>query len=100
NSLMQSLDSFPTDILRDFFSKNENSKNLFTWAREFETLGFKKVFDKPESIDAPLKGVISVILDFNKIDRKKFFDSYLRISVPPIITKDKNDTGDEKQYRL
>lgn len=97
NSLLQSLDSFPTEILRDFFSKNENSKNLFTWAREFENLGFKKIFDKPESIDAPLKGVISVILDFNKIDRKKYFDSYLRI--PPLLTV-KNMDDNEKQYRL
>lgn len=80
NSFLKSLESIPTDILKDFFSKNENSKNLFNWSIEFEKLGFKKTFVNPDLIEAPLKGVISVMLDFAKIDRRKFFDTYSKSS--------------------
>lgn len=76
NSFLKSLESIPTDILKDFFSKNENTKNLYNWSKEFESLGFKKKFVDPDLIEAPLKGVISVILDFAKIERRKFFDIY------------------------
>lgn len=74
NSFFKSLESIPTDILKDFFSKNENSRNLFVWAKEFEKLGYNKQFINPEKIEPQLKGVISVFLDFLKIERKKFFD--------------------------
>lgn len=81
NSFLKSLESIPTDILKDFFSKNENAKNIFPWAREFESLGFKKTFINPEQIEAPLKGVIAVMLDFAKIDRRKFFDTFPKTPV-------------------
>lgn len=76
NSFLKSLESIPTDILKDFFSKNDNSKNLFNWSKEFESLGFNKAFINPNLLEAPLKGAISVMLDFAKIDRRKFFDLY------------------------
>ncbi len=76
NSFLKSIDSIPTDILKDFFSKNDNTRNLFNWAREFEYLGYKKQFINPESIGAQLKGVLSMTLDFAKIERKKFFGVY------------------------
>jgi len=76
NSFFKSLEEIPTDILKEFFSKNDNSKNLFNWSREFENLGFKKVVVSPDLIEAPLKGVISVMLDFAKIERRKYFDTY------------------------
>jgi len=82
SSFMKSLDSVPTDILKDFFSKNDNSKNLFNWSREFENLGFKRTFTNPDSIEASLKGVISVMLDYLKIERKKFFDIYPKSTEP------------------
>lgn len=76
NSFLKSLENIPTDILRDFFGKNENAKNLFNWAKEFEQLGYKKHILYPDQIEAPLKGVLSVMLDFARIERKKFFDIF------------------------
>lgn len=76
NALSKSLESIPTDILRDFFVKMDNSKNLFSWAKEFEQLGYKKEFITPEEIDTPLKGLISMLLDFFRIERKKFFEVF------------------------
>ncbi len=85
NSFLKSLESIPTGILKDFFSKNETIKNLYYWSKEFEAIGFKKTFVNPDLIEVPLKGVISVILDFAKIERRKFFDIYPK-SPLPIIT--------------
>jgi hypothetical protein len=90
NSFLKSLESIPTDILRDFFSKNDNTKNLFNWSKEFEQLGYKKQFINPDQIDAPLKGVLSVMFDFAKIERKRFFDS-LPKSVQTIINLPDNE---------
>lgn len=92
NSLLKSLESIPTDILRDFFSKNEITKNLFNWAREFEQLGYKKQFINPEQIEAPLKGVISLMLDFARIERKKFFEIF-----PKIVQTTINLSEDKKK---
>lgn len=74
NSFFKYLESIPTDILKDFFSKNDNYRNLFVWAKEFEKLGYNKQFISPETVEPQLKGVISVFLDFFRIERKKFFD--------------------------
>lgn len=76
NSYYKSLENFQTDILKDFFIKYENSKNLFTWAIEFEKIGFSRKFISPEILDSQLKGVISMFLDYFSVDRKKFFSSY------------------------
>ena len=73
--IMKSLENIPTNILRDFFSKNENAKNIFTWAKDFESLGFKKVLTYPDKIDTPLKAIISVMLDFMGVERKKYFET-------------------------
>lgn len=77
NSLLKkSLDGIPIDILKDFFIKNENTKNLFNWAREFEKMGFNRNFMNPENLASSLRGVISLMLDFLGVDRKKFFSVY------------------------
>ncbi|MBE8714789.1 hypothetical protein [Sphingobacterium hungaricum] len=76
NSFLKSLEGVPIDILKDFFSKNENTKNLFNWARDFEKMGFNEILINPENIDSPLKGVISLLLDFLSVERKKFFMSF------------------------
>ena len=80
NSFLKSLDNTPTEILKDFFSKNDNTKNLFIWSREFEQLGYKKQFVNPDQMNAPLKGVLSVMLDFAKIDRRFFFEIFQNTS--------------------
>lgn len=76
NAFLNSLDDIPTDILKDFFSKNEVTKRLFVWAKELESLGFNKKVRNPNELDVNLKSVISVILDFLKIERRRFFDLY------------------------
>ncbi len=87
NSFFKSLENNSIDILKDFFSKNENSKNLFNWAREFERIGFNREFITPEEIDIPQKSFISLLLDFFGIERKKFFEIFPRIiqsSIPSV----------------
>jgi hypothetical protein len=91
NSFLKSLESIPTDILRDFFSKNENTKNLFNWAREFERIGFNREFINPDNIDAQLKGFISLLLDFFGIDRKKFFELYPKAIQATLLITDNDD---------
>lgn len=81
SSIMKALENAPTDILRDFFAKNEVAKNVFHWAREFESLAFKKDFVSPEQAEPLLKVVISVLLDYNKVDRKRFFETSSTISI-------------------
>lgn len=76
NSFLKSLDSIRVSILRDFFSKYENTKNLFNWAKEFERIGFNREFINPENIDTQLKGFILLLLDCFGIDRKIFFELY------------------------
>ncbi|MBN1601232.1 MAG: hypothetical protein JW915_06465 [Chitinispirillaceae bacterium] len=98
NAFLKTLENMPTDILKDFFSKNENAKNLFSWAKELEYLGYKQPFINPESITVHLKGILSVMLDFTNIERVRFFNSYpktqqtnLDLSIPE---KDKNQLND------
>lgn len=79
NTFLKTLDKFPTNILKEFFSKNENTKNLFNWSKEFENLGYNKIFISPNQIAPPLKGVMSIFLDFLEIERKKFFNIFQKI---------------------
>lgn len=73
-TILEQLDSMPTDILRDFLAKNEVGKNLFSWAREFENVGFQRELKEPNLLDINLRGTLSVFLDFFKVDRKDFFN--------------------------
>jgi hypothetical protein len=91
SSFLKSLEGIPTDILKDFFSKNENTKNLFNWAKEFERIGYNKEFINPENIDTSLKGVISLFLDFFGIERKKFFDPFSKAIQTTIPLAEPND---------
>lgn len=98
NSFLNSLESIPTDILKDFFSKNEHTKNLFNWARDFERIGFSRNFISPENIDVQLKGFLSLLLDFVGIERKKFFDLFpktTQMTIPLTVTN--NELNIDKQ---
>ena len=75
NAFIKSLDSIPVDILKDFFAKNENTRNLFSWAKDFENKGFARSLTYPIDLDLPLKGVISVLLDFISLERKRYFET-------------------------
>lgn len=88
NSYLKSFDSIPTDVLKNFFSKNETAKNLFHWAKELEHLGYKKDFVNPNTIDPQLKGLISVILDYSYIDRRKFFEKFNTIESESLNQQD------------
>lgn len=74
--VLKSLDNIPTDILKDFFSKNENASNLFHWAKDFEKYGFNLSFINPENIDTSLKAVLSMLLDYYNLDRKNFYSLF------------------------
>jgi hypothetical protein len=74
NSIMKQFESLPTNIFTEFFSKNENSKYLFSWAREFEGVAFKLEFIYPDKLDNNLKSIISIFLDYFNINRKEFFE--------------------------
>lgn len=93
SSFMKALESIPTEILRDFFSKNENAKNLFNWAKEFERLGYNRQFINPENIEVQLKGVLSVMLDFFGIERKKYFELFPRFLQTTIQLTEKDETN-------
>ncbi|SNR71880.1 hypothetical protein [Flavobacterium sp. ov086] len=65
------------DILIEYFSKLEISKKMYSWAKEFETLGYSKTFTNPNLIEnIGLKGPLFVILDYMNIERRKFFNQY------------------------
>jgi len=76
NSILQSLDSIPVDILKSFFSKNDTSNNVFFWAKELEQHGYNNEFVNPQLLSPQLKALISVVLDYSNIERRKFFECY------------------------
>ncbi|HTF31101.1 MAG TPA: hypothetical protein VK625_19730 [Flavitalea sp.] len=60
----------PADILKEFFGRNEVTKNLFKWAKEFEDLGYLKSLIVPSSLSTELKSIIGFICDCSRIERK------------------------------
>jgi len=94
NSVMKSLETVPIDILKDFFSKNENTKNLFLWAKEFEKIAYNRIFINPEKIDTSLKGVLSVMLDYMGVERKKFYELFPKNVQPSLFAE-----GDTPNHR-
>ena len=76
SSIAKSLENSDTDILKEFFSKNEIAKKLYNWAKELEIAGYNPNFINPNSLEPTLKGLLSVILDYSKIERRKFFEAY------------------------
>ncbi len=85
STFYSTFESQETDILSEFFSKNENSKILFQWSKLFESLAFEKELITPDKIDTQLRSVMSLFLDFFKIDRKRFFNvysTYMQTSLP------------------
>jgi len=70
----QSLEDNPTHILKEYFSKTDNSKSIFQYAKDLENIGFKVNFTYPGDLDAPLKSVLAVMLDYFSVERVKFFN--------------------------
>lgn len=76
------LDDGNTDIIKEYFSKNEVARNIFKCARELENFAFESNLVSPLEITHESKAIISVLLDFHQIDRKTFFDVFKRYSDP------------------
>ena len=87
NSVMKSLEGVSIDILRDFFSKNENIKNLFSWAKDFEKIAYNRTFINPENIDTSLKGILSVMLDYIGVERKIFYELFPKNIQPSLFVE-------------
>jgi hypothetical protein len=71
NEINKQLVDYPSSILVEHFSKSDNLKSLFGDARQFETFGFAQQLVFPKNLDTRLKGLIAVLCDFFKLDRKK-----------------------------
>ncbi|MDD4111394.1 MAG: hypothetical protein PHS54_07665 [Clostridia bacterium] len=74
NEIKKSLDTTEMDILKEFYSKAETTKKIFSWAKNFEQLAFSQLLKKPSELDSEIKGVLAIMLDFYKINRKEYFE--------------------------
>lgn len=66
------LSALNTDILADFFSKNEVAKNLFTVAKDFENISMLKSLPPTSQLSLESRSVLLCLLDFWTIDRVLF----------------------------
>lgn len=71
--LQSSLDSLPVNILCQYFSNSDVLKELFNLAKKFESLAYSKDFIAPKNLEPKEVAVLGVLLDYNKVERKKFF---------------------------
>jgi hypothetical protein len=68
------------EILTEFFLKANHGRALFDFARAFEAAAYARELTAPAELSGEQRGLISAILDFHGIDRKKFFDSMTALS--------------------
>lgn len=91
SSFKKELENNNNQILKDFFSKLEISKNLHNWAKDFEKFAFSREFLNPyKSLPPHAVGVISMFLDFFQISRRTFFEAYNTTIEPSKEEKPKN----------
>ena len=76
NVIKQSIDTNQTDILVDFFSKSDISKNIFKIAVDLENKALSKTYITPDLLDSPIRSLMYLFLDFFSINRKSFYDLY------------------------
>lgn len=76
NIIKQSIDTNQTDILVDFFSKSDVSKNIFKIAVDLENKALSNTFVTPDLLDPPARSLMYLFLDFFSINRKSFYDLY------------------------
>lgn len=70
NDIRKAVEQIPADILRDYFGKNENAKDLFAVAKEFESLAYANTLMHPTGIPIALKSAIGLVCDCSNVDRK------------------------------
>ena len=64
-----------TEILGEFFSKNEVAKTLFTVAKELEALAMQRDFLTHSSSSVDLRSLLMCLIDFWAMDRVLFSES-------------------------
>ncbi|MDW3197479.1 MAG: hypothetical protein R8G66_34195 [Cytophagales bacterium] len=74
SSIRKSIETNEMDILREYFSKSEVSRNLFKVAIEFERASFARNIIHPDNLNIELKGIVAVMLDYFEIKRQDFFN--------------------------
>jgi len=75
NTLDSSLDNLPIAILSQYFTNAENLKELFNAAKKFEQMAYSKKFSPPSALENKEMAILGIILDYYKIERKKFFSN-------------------------
>lgn len=65
------MNEYPAEILVQHFGKSENQKSMFDDARYFEKMAYLKDCPPPTELESHQKGIVAVICDFLRIDRKK-----------------------------
>ncbi len=73
--LGEDLQKMPAEILAEYFSRLEVTRDLFPLARAFEARAFARAFTPPSALDSQGQALLGVILDFLKVDRQRFFSS-------------------------
>ena len=64
----------PVEILADFFSKNSNVNSLLNTAKQFESLSYSKSVLLPSHLPVELQGILGLLTDFFRLDRKKMLN--------------------------
>ncbi|WP_271729075.1 hypothetical protein [Aquimarina algiphila] len=76
SQIKKSLDTSEMDILKEYYSKVEVIKSIFKWAIAFENKAFDRELKNPNNLEIELKGVLALMLDYFKINRKNFFEQF------------------------
>lgn len=71
NEINNQLNSIPAEILSEFFSKLSNIKSLVENAKLFESFGYSKEIPYPSNLPPELQGVLGLLSDFLRIERKQ-----------------------------
>jgi hypothetical protein len=72
SELLTELDKMPVDILSEFFSRSEISKDLFSVAKSLESRAYGRTFAPPGALEPHGQAVLGVFLDYFGIDRREF----------------------------
>lgn len=72
NDIDRNISQLQVNILSEFFANQEVMSQLFQIAIEFESLAMGTSFTSHNTGSASVKGLVGCLLDFWKIDRKKF----------------------------
>ncbi|ACT47143.1 hypothetical protein [Methylotenera mobilis] len=75
SSVNRQLTTSNTEILGDFFSKNEVAKTLFTVAKELEALAMQRNFLSHATSSVELRSLLLCLIDFWAMDRVLFSES-------------------------